>query len=296
MRLTGVLTPMPTPFDEEGEVDVARLRAALTRWLDTALTGFVVLGTNGEAALLTEDESSRVIAETRALVPAHRYLIAGTARESTRQTIDATRRAAALGADAALVRTPCFFRAQMTAATLEGYYRAVADESPIPILLYNFTAATGVTLSAEAVGHLALHPNVIGMKESGSDAIRIAELKSVVPDQFSVMAGSATTFVDALIAGASGGVLALASVVPAACVRLFELVEGHRLEDARHLQQRLVPLARLVTTEGGVPGLKAALRLVGIDAGVPRLPLTPAPDTAVAAIRAALLDLEDPSA
>lgn len=293
MRLTGVLTPLPTPFDDDGGLDVGRLRLGLAQWLESRLTGFVVLGTTGEAGHLDDEESARVIAETRALVPAGRPLLAGTARESTRQTISATRRAAALGADAALIRTPCVFRAHMTGDALERHFRLVADASPIPVLLYNFTAATGVLLPADTVGRLADHPNIVGMKESGSDAARIAELKAVVPDRFALMAGSATTFVDALCAGASGGILALASVVPEACVRLFELVSDRRLDAARDLQQRLVPLARLITTDGGVPGVKAALALMGIDAGIPRLPLTPAPDPAVAAIRDALHTFED---
>ncbi|MGE0451255.1 MAG: dihydrodipicolinate synthase family protein [Vicinamibacterales bacterium] len=293
MRLAGVLAPLPTPFDEQGDVDVRRLRAALARWVDSRLDGFVALGTTGEAGLLNEEESSRVIAETRALVPVGRTLLVGTARESTRQTVEATRRASALGADAALVRTPSAFAALMTAPVLERFYTEVADASPIPVFLYNFTAATGVTLTPDLVGRLADHPNIVGMKESGADVARIAELIAAVPDDFSVMAGSATTFYAAACAGASGGILALACVIPNVCARLYDLVRQGRHDDARAFQRRIAPLARLVTSELGVPGVKAALALVGVDAGLPRLPLTPVPDTAAAAIRRALLSLED---
>lgn len=293
MRLTGVLAPLPTPFDESGALDVTRLRAALRRWVASPLTGFVVLGTNGEAGLLNEREADTVIAETRACVPAGRTLLAGTARESTRETIAAAVRAAELGADAVLVRTPCFFKSQMTPAAFERHYLAIADASPVPVLLYNFTAATGVNLLPETVGRLAAHPNIVGIKESGSDIAQIADLVAVAPPGFTVLAGSASTLQAALSAGVSGAILALGGLLPEACVRLFELMRDGKYQEARLLQRQLLPLARLISTGHGVPGLKAALLLSGIDAGHPRLPLAPAPDSAVDALRTALHAFED---
>jgi 4-hydroxy-2-oxoglutarate aldolase len=288
MQLAGVFAPIPTPFDDSGNLDTGRLRAALPQWLSTPLAGLVVLGTNGEAGLLTDDEAARVIATAREIVPTGRALIAGTARESTMQAVAAARQAAALGADAVLVRTPCFFKGLMNAAAFERHYRAVADASPVPVLLYNFTAATGVNLQPDTVGRLAEHPNIVGMKESGSDIAQIADLVAAAPDGFTVLAGSASTFYAALCAGVGGGILALASIVPDACVRLYELVRAGRIDEGRQLQRQLLPLARLISSGYGVPGLKAAAALVGIDVGAPRLPLVPAPDAAVAALRAAL--------
>lgn len=288
MKLSGIFAPLPTPFDSEGELDEQRLRAAMPRWVASPLTGFVLLGTNGEAGLLADDEADRVIGEARPLVPADRPLIAGTARESTAHTISAARRAAALGADAVLVRTPCFFKAQMTGAALARHYGAVADASPVPVILYNFTAATGVTLTADVVATLSSHPNIVGVKESGGDIAQIADLVTAAPAGFSVLAGSATTFCAALCAGVHGGVLALAAIVPDACARLAELVRAGRYGEARQLQRELLPLARLISAGWGVAGLKAALMLVGIDAGVPRLPIDPAPESALAAFRTAL--------
>jgi 4-hydroxy-2-oxoglutarate aldolase len=292
MRLDGVFAPLPTPFDEDGRLDERRLCAPLPHWLASPLTGFVMLGTNGEAGLLTDDEAARVVEITRAIVPRDRPFIVGTARESTTHTIAACRTAADLGADAVLVRTPCFFKSQMSGAALERHYGAVADASPVPVLLYNFTAATGVNLPAETVAALAGHPNVRGMKESGSDIAQIADLVSVAPPGFPVLAGSASIFFAALCAGVSGGVLALAGLVPGPCVRLFELVRAGRYDEARALQRRLLPLARLISTAWGVAGLKAALALIGIDVGYPRAPLAPAPDAAVVALRDALSALE----
>lgn len=288
MQLTGVFAPLPTPFDTAGALDIARLRAALPRWIESPLTGFVVLGTNGEAGLLTDEEAERVIGETRSLVPAGRPLIAGTARESTAAAVTAARRAASLGADAVLVRTPCFFKGLMNRATFERHYSAIADASPVPVLLYNFTAATGVNLQPDVVAQLAQHPNIVGIKESGSDIAQIADLVSLTPPAFAVLAGSASTFCAALCAGVSGGILALAGLLPEACVRLFQLTQDGRYNDARALQRQLLPLARLISTGFGVPGLKAALALSGIDAGLPRLPLDPVSDAGKESIRSAL--------
>jgi 4-hydroxy-2-oxoglutarate aldolase len=288
MNLSGVLTPIPTPFTDNDEADVDRLRAALTRWVTTPLAGFVVLGSNGEAALLDEDESDHVVAAAREAVPPARAFIVGTGRESTRATILATRRAASLGADAVLVRTPGFFKSQMSTAVFVGHFNAVADAAPVPVLLYNFTAVTGVTLPVEAVAQLAGHPNIVGMKESNGDIPRVADLVSATPSDFKVLAGSAATFHDALRVGASGGILALGSVLPNACVRLFELTKAGRLDEARALQQELIPIAKLLGGTYGVPALKAALNLVGFEVGYPRPPLLPLHEAAISELADAL--------
>jgi 4-hydroxy-2-oxoglutarate aldolase len=293
MILSGVLAPIPTPFDDAGAVDAGKLRAALARFVEGPLTGFIILGSNGEAVLLDEDESDRVIAAAREVVPKGRTFIVGTGRESTQAAVRATKRAAELGADAVLVRTPGFFKSQMTNDAFVRHYTTVADASPVPVLLYNFTALTGVNLLPAAVSRLASHPNVVGMKESGGDILHIADLVSGTPDEFSVFAGSASTFYPALAVGCVGGILALGCVVPGMCVRLFELVKAGRHDDARALQRHIVPLARLLGPTYGVPGLKAALALIGCDLGVPRAPLARVPDTAIASIRETLAQYEE---
>jgi 4-hydroxy-2-oxoglutarate aldolase len=296
MNLSGVFAPIPTPFDRNDGVDTARLKTALGRWVARPITGFVVLGSNGEAVLLDEDESDRVIAAAREAIPRGRPFIVGTGRESTRATLGAVRRAAALGADAVLVRTPGFFKGQMTNDAFVRHYTAVADASPVPILLYNFPALTGVNLLPAAVSRLASHPNVIGMKESGGDIAQMADLVSGTPTEFSVLAGSTPTFYAALCVGVAGGILALACVVPEACTRLFELTASGHHHDARALQRQLIPVARLIGPTYGVAGLKAALRIVGYDVGVPRSPLYPVPDAGEAALKELLADFEEVSA
>jgi 4-hydroxy-2-oxoglutarate aldolase len=205
----------------------------------------------------------------------------------------ATKRAAALGADAVLVRTPGFFKSQMTGDVFVHHYTAVADASPVPVLLYNFPAVTGVNLLPATVARLAEHPNIVGMKESGSDIGHIADLVSNTPREFTILAGSGSTFFAALCAGVSGGILALGALLPEPCLRLLELARDQRYDEARVLQQRLLPIARLISSGYGVPGLKAALHIVGCDVGKPRRPLEPIPDIAVAVLKEALTRFEE---
>lgn len=291
MLPAGVYAPIPTPFDGAGDIDTTGLHAALVRWLSTPLTGFVVLGSNGEAALLNDSESDRIVGAAREAIPAGRPMIVGTGRESTTGTIAATRRAAELGADVVIVRTPGFFKAQMTDDVFVRHYRAVADAAPVPVLLYNFTAVTGVNLGPAAVEVLAAHPNIVGVKESGGDVAQIAAFVASASPSFSVLAGSGTTFYPSLCMGAGGGILALACVLPTACVRLFDLTRAGRHDDGRRLQERLTPLARLLGARLGVAGLKAALRLQGCDVGQPRAPLAPVGPDGVNALRSALAEL-----
>src|SRR4029077_6272721 len=210
------------------------------------LTGFVVLGSNGEAVLIDDFEADQIIIAARETITRDRRFIVRTARHSTQAAIRASQRAAEHGADAVLVRTPGFFKTQMTTDAFVRHYTTVADASPVPVLLYNFTALTGVNLLPATVSRLATHPNIIGMKESGGDIAQIADLVSGTPEDFSVLAGSASTFYAALAVGCVGGILALGCVVPEACVKLFDLVKAGRHAEARAVQQQLVPLARLL--------------------------------------------------
>lgn len=292
MNLSGVLAPIPTPFDESDSVDTKRLRALLDGLMSRPLTGIVVLGSNGEAALVDDFEADRVIVAARDHVPRDRPFIVGTGRESTQATIRASRRAAEHGADAVLVRTPGFFKSQMTTDVFVRHYTAVADQTPVPVLLYNFTAVTGVNLLPAAVSRLAEHPNIIGVKESGGDIAQVADLVAGTPPEFKVLAGSGVTFYAALCAGAAGAILAIANVIPEACVRVFDLVRDGHYDEARALQRKLVPFARLLGQAYGVAGLKAAMGVVGYDIGRVRPPLNGVSDVALAQIREALSGLE----
>ncbi|MCA1583224.1 MAG: dihydrodipicolinate synthase family protein, partial [Acidobacteria bacterium] len=256
MSFAGVFTPLVTPFGADEEIDEAALRSNAERYLDTRLAGLIVLGSNGEAAQLDDAEADRAIAAVRDVVPRGRPLLAGTGRESTRATIAATRRAASLGVDAAMVRTPSFYKAQMTSEIFVRHYREVADASTIPIFLYNVTVYTGVNLMPDAVSALSEHPNVAGIKESGNDMVQLAETIARARADFVVLAGSAATYYASLALGAHGAVLALAGLVPDLCVELLDHIRADRHDAARDLQRRLMPLARAISTMYGVPGLK----------------------------------------
>jgi dihydrodipicolinate synthase/N-acetylneuraminate lyase len=287
-QFAGTFTPIATPFRDDDTLDERGLRSNVARWMTTPLTGLVVLGSNGEAPQLDEDETDRVIEIVRAEMPRSRPMIVGTGRESTRATIAATRRAASAGADAALVRTPSFFKAQMTTDVFVRHYLEVADASPVPVLLYNVTMYTGVNLAPDAVARLGTHPNIVGMKESGSDLAQIAEYIARTPDDFTVLAGSAATVFAALCVGCDGAILALAQLAPEACVQLQTLVREGRVEEARALQSQLVPLARAIGGQHGVPALKAALNLMGYAGGVPRPPMRRVSEPVVDLLRSQL--------
>jgi 4-hydroxy-2-oxoglutarate aldolase len=285
---------MSTPFDAGGEVDPAAMRSNVSRWNDTGIRGVVALGSNGEAPLLDEKESDVVIAAARDALSGDRLLLAGTGRESTRGTIDASRRAASLGADAVLVRTPSYFKPRMTVDAFVAHYTTVADAVPIPVLLYNYPAVTGLTLTADAVARLARHPNIIGIKETSTDAAQIAAfVDASAGEDFAVLAGSAPGFYAALCLGARGAILAAACVVPRMCVRLFDAHQAGRHDEARELQRRLIPIAQAVTSGHGVAGLKAAMEAAGYIGGNPRSPLGPPSAEGVRAITEMLAPLQE---
>ena len=288
-RLSGIFPPIPTTFDAAtGEVDGVAMQENVRRWMTTPLSGVLALGSNGESVLLTEAEADRVVEAVRAAVPPDRTLIVGTGRESTRATIDACLRAARLGADVVLVRAPSFFRSQMTPAVLEAHYTAVADASPVPVMLYNLPAIAGFSLMPPLIESLAAHPNIVGIKETSPELDRLGQFAAVRPNRFAVLTGWAPVLYPALCAGAVGGILAVANVLPDACVAVAECVRAGRHDEARAFQQRLVRLAALVSTIHGVAGLKAALDEVGFRGGPVRAPLQPATPAVRAEIAAAL--------
>ncbi len=279
---------MPTVFDAAGDVDASAIRFNVERWMKTDLVGVLALGSNGEAPALDEDEGDRVIAAARDAMPAGRTLLVGTGRESTRQAIAASKRAAALGADAVLVRTPSFFKAQMTNDALTSHYTAIADASPIPVLLYNMPHNTGVTLMPPVVAALSRHPNIIGVKETSVELERLGQFVAAAPADFTVLCGAAPVIYPALVSGARGGILAAACVVPELFTALHAHARAGRHAEALALQQRLTPLARLVTTVHSVPGLKAAMDMSGYRGGAPRAPMAAVSSAAAVDIRQAL--------
>lgn len=279
---------MPTPFHPAtGDVDLAALRSQLTRLTAAPLAGALVLGSNAEAGLLDEQEADAIVETARAVVPADRVLIVGTGRESTRATIAACRRAAERGADVVLVRAPSFFKSQMTADALTMHYRAVADASPAPVMLYNVPGMAGFSLPLAMVRTLAAHGNVIGMKETSNDLERHAQYVMVNP-RFAVLSGWAPVAYPAWMMGARGAIIAVANILPDACATLWSLAQAGRHDEARALQQRLLPIAQLVSSIHSVAGLKCALDHLGFPGGPVRPPLMPVSSQVSEEIRVAL--------
>ena len=280
-----------TPFDASGEIDERGLATNVDRYIASPLTGIVVLGSNGEAPQLDDDEADRAIEIVRARVPSDRPLLAGTGRESTRATIAACKRAAALEVDAVMVRTPSFYKISMTSDVFVQHYTEVAEASPVPVILYNVTMYTGVNLMPDAVEQLSQHPNIVGIKDSGNDMVHLADYIARAKPGFVVLVGAAPSLLTATALGAHGAVLALAGLVPELCVELVEHVQAGRVAEARALQRRLMPLARSIGPLWAVPGLKAALDLIGLAGGVPRPPLRAAGSTVIASLRTQLKEL-----
>jgi 4-hydroxy-2-oxoglutarate aldolase len=291
VNLAGIFPPIPTPFSEDGTVNHRALAGNVSRWMRTRLAGLVVLGSNGEAPLLDDGEADAAIETARANVPRDRTLIAGVGRETTAATIQAARRAAQRGADVVLARTPSYYKNVMTSDAFVRHFSAVADASPVPVLLYNVTMYTGVNLMPDAVERLAKHGNIVGMKESNSDIVQLSETIARTPDEFIVLNGSAAILYHALCAGADGAVLAISAVVPDICVDVLELVRKQRHAEAVALQRRITPLGRLLGTLHGIAGLKYALDQIGYVGGPTRPPLGTVPAEAQQQIREQLAGL-----
>jgi 4-hydroxy-2-oxoglutarate aldolase len=289
LSLAGLFPPIPTPFKDNGDVDYDHLQANLNRWNTEPLAGYVLGGSNGEYVFLTPEERVETVRFTRTLLPPGRLLIAGSAMESTRDTIALTRRMAEAGADAAIVVTPSYYKGRMTAPALEHHYRQVADASPIPVLLYNVPANTGVDMPAQVAINLAAHPNLIGMKESGGDVAKIGFMVQETPSDFQILAGSAGFLLGALAVGAVGGVAALANIAAAPLARMMDAFRRGDHAGARAIQLRLVEANTAVTSRFGVPGLKAAMDMLGYYGGPVRSPLLPLSEEETTTLRKVLV-------
>ena len=289
MDFNGILLPVTTPFTQDGELALDALRSNLSRWNKSGVIGYVLLGSTGERVHLDDREYLSTVESARAEVPDDRAFIVGAGQQSTLGTINEIKKAARAGADAVLVITPYFYRSAITQETLIDYYTAVADSSPVPVLLYSMPPLTGIKIEPETVARLSEHPNIAGVKDSSNDVAGFTKTVELCSRDFAVLTGNGTVLLDTLRAGATGGILAVGCVVPEVCVEIFRVFLVGDDERAAPLQSKLTPLATAVTTRFGIGGLKAALDLAGYRGGAVRAPLR-APDEAARAEIAALLD------
>ncbi len=288
--LRGIFAPVTTPYRGDA-LDLDAFARNLRHYAGTPLGGIVVLGSNGEAALLSDEEADALIATAREAFPTSKWLIAGTGRESTSAAIAATKRAAARGVDAVMVRTPSFYKNRMSPAALTAYYQAVADASPVPVILYNVTIFTGVNLLPETAAALSTHPNIIGIKDSGGDVAVIGELVSECRPGFAVLAGSTTTLYPSLCMGAWGAVVGPSACAPEVCAGVQQAFDRGDHDEAVRLQAALGPISKSLGPLWSVAGLKVAVDAAGLAGGPPRPPLLAVPAEGVRTINEQVKEL-----
>ncbi len=281
----GVFAPVATTFGSDGELDLAHYASNLGWYAESALDGVAIMGSNGEYVSLSTDEKLKLIETGVKAIDGRKKVIAGTGTESTRGSIELTRKAAELGADFALVVTPYYYKPRYDKAAYVKHYHSVADASPIPVMIYVMAAYTGVDLPVDTVVEIAQHPNIVGIKDSGGNAPKVGELVARTPEDFSVFAGSANFLYAALCLGGKGGILALGNVAPSECAQIVRLFEQGDHASALALQQRMLAPNAAVTTRFGIAGLKAAMDMIGLYGGDPRPPLLPATDAERAQVK-----------
>jgi 4-hydroxy-2-oxoglutarate aldolase len=271
----GIFAPVTTPFDPTtGDVAGVQFQQTMERLLAEGVDGVVVSGSTGEAPLLDPAEQQHLVGLARETITEGKWVIAGTGGESTRQTIAASKAAATAGANAVLVRPPSYFSAAATPEALAIHFRAVADASPVPVLIYNIPKYTHISLAPALLQQLTSHERIIGVKDSSGDPKNLAAYRAAVP-QWSVLVGSASLLFTALELGCQGGVVGVACYAPSLCVQLVrEFEQGHRAA-AGQLQERITPLDKEIVGKLGPAGVKAAMDVVGLYGGPVRPPLTP---------------------
>lgn len=278
LSLKGIFPPLPTSFDRDENLVADRIRFNIEKLSAYNLAGFLILGSNGEQVMLSTTERIEAVAAAREALPEGRLLLAGTGCPSTRETISLTRAVAGEGAHAVLVINPSYYRRNMNHDELVRHYHDVADASPVPVLVYNMPANTGIDMTARMIIAMAEHPNIIGLKESGGNVAKMGEILGNVRPGFQVLAGGAGFLLPALSVGAAGGILAATNIAPGHCLDIFNAFAAGDIARARELQQRIIPLNAAVTARWGVPALKAAMDELGLYGGHVRRPLLPLDD------------------
>lgn len=288
--LRGTLLPVTTPFDAvTGDVDVVAFRANLRRWFAHPIRGILIAGSTGESVYLDDAEFTALMEAARDVVPEDRLVLAGTGAESTRATIRKTLKAADLGADAVLVKPPAYFKAAMTPEALVRHYRAVADASPVPVIVYQVPLRLStLEFPTGLVAELSRHPNIVGIKDSRGSLDLVGELVEQCVDGFQVLVGAGHVLYGGLEIGAVGGIVAVGLMAPAEAAGVSVAFYEGRKADAGRLQERISPVHTAIVGGMGVPGVKVALDLLGHHGGDPRPPLLPLAEARRAEVRTTL--------
>ena len=290
VNLAGTFLPVTTPFDPvTGDVDYVAFGNNLRMWFGSPIRGILIGGSTGESVFLDERERSKLIEEARSVIPDEALVIAGTGSEATRHTIQLTQQAAAVGADAALVSPPAYFKGAMTKEALTSHYRAVADASPVPVLIYQVPLRLStIEFSTGLVATLSDHPNIIGIKDSRGEIDLLIELVQQTVDGFQVLTGNGSVLYPALGIGAVGGIVAVGLMAADQAANISVAFQAGRLEEAERLQEQIAPVNQSIVGGMGVPGIKAALDLLGFSGGFPRPPLAPVSELGIEEIKGIL--------
>lgn len=296
MNLQGIFPPLTTPFADDGTIAPAKLRENIARYNRLGLAGYVLNGSTGESVLLRWEEIYRLWEAAKEAASPGKILIAGTGAESTAETIEHTNRAASLGFDTALVRTPHFYKPQMKVDALSEFYFRVADAAHIPVLVYSVPIFTNLQVDAHLIARVAQHPNIIGMKDSSGDVEGVRKIIASAPKGFQTLVGSASKLFESLELGACGAILALANAFPELCVEIYDASRSGDSKGAHSLAQQLLAPAKILGPQYGIPGLKYALDRLGYYGGPPRPPLLALSEAAKLEIDVMLSNLTAPSA
>ncbi|MDO4272217.1 MAG: dihydrodipicolinate synthase family protein [Eubacteriales bacterium] len=280
-KLEGIIIPCITPFDEEGILRLDWLKSNFQKWNTTEISGYMVLGSNGEFRSLSDDEAFHVIQTVSALVPHEKTLIAGVGRESLYHTVRFIKRLEEekVSVDYISVLTPCYFKKLMSDEALIDYYKRIADESPYPVLLYCAPGfANDLRISAKALEVLAEHPNIAGIKDTSADMMDTYMAAVGKREDFQVFAGSLNNILTCLKKGGKGGIISVANYFPRTCAEFYRIFREEGQAQGEAYLDKLKVLAKETGAKAGVAGVKALMNLMGYQAGVPRRPVLPCDD------------------
>jgi 4-hydroxy-2-oxoglutarate aldolase len=276
MKLQGIFPALTTPFDSSGDLRTDKLAYNVRKLNNIALSGYAVGGSTGETPMLSFEERLLCLECVRESAAEGKILIAGVSSQSVRESARLANRAAAIGFHVALALTPSYYPIQLRRPESQLlYYRSLADQSDIPVLLYNMPGVTGFNLPTDVIAELSHHPNIAGIKDSSGDLERVTQTLKTAKPGFQLLSGAGANFESALEAGASGAILAIADPLPYACVTVWEALRMRQPEAARDWQERIAPASQCISTRHGIAGLKYAMELNGYYGGPPRSPLPP---------------------
>jgi 4-hydroxy-2-oxoglutarate aldolase len=272
VRFKGIYAPLTTPFRNEA-VYTEKLKENIQKYNVFDLAGYVISGSTAESVYLEDDEVEELVISAKEVTAADRHIIVGTAKESTKLTLEFSKRMEDLGIDATLIRTPSYFKALMTPDALKKHFFTIADNIKAPLIIYHIPRFTGVNLSADLLCELSKHENIAGIKDSSGNMAFLDRIIPHLDPNFDYLLGAGSMLFPGILMGACGGVLALSDVATSQCIKLYQLSMSKQLEEAKKLQHELVPLNQALTVEHGIPAIKYALDQIGFFGGPCRLPL-----------------------